>query len=1079
MTHREGELFTLKSLEIINQTINQKKLLPLESGGIEITNEPFYKFTNDFIDASTIQNLSKYSGTIPDKLYKNNNAVGFFDSLHDFKSDFIDCQGNMRGISNLWNYKKFGFTFLLHGGYNELLVYENLLIQNAYSYLNRIPRPLNQDNLENYFSIGNIYDIITNINGDKGNIYLLPNTRKNNKNDIYNSLIRLFDNYADSNFKNKIKLIVDYQLNLFDIIQKSRQQINGKGFCILYTSETITDPAPKTKAKKIDEIFGCENWYIENLDTARTYMAQDDNVNGNVNVTFNNININKVEDLENSDFTVQSTYSNENENEVINVKMNSKSNTIQNIKNLIRNTIEKLTNTTDRFNFYNESIKNRIEFYKTFNETTIPTSDAQDYKKKYTRYFARKRLGDTLQGRICLKDKLSQLKFKSVEKIENGRFLTKSSYKLSQQIIEIQDQTTIKDAVLVTHDRMLFSYAVMNKIPTILDLQEHMIVFVPPELQSGGLKRKIEDIPEALPENTVNDKVFDNELNQNVTNIDDNTLLFESIKNNIGDLVHFLYLYKNESKNLFKQNNFGNFIATINNQLQNNLLNYQYLCQYYNNALIIVPKNTLDSKLTEIINEIDVLNDNRPNTRYEDLMYNNLIVYISDSDNNFIKIDKYHTNQNNNWQSYFDIDYIRPSKNKLNYRFYDSDIKSIISKIDSQHNNFNELNEDLVSFYQNYDEAAENDQREEGNENNMITKVGGTINNDDNSISIMIRILLFIIENKSTQLKTVTEENSNILNANFDFLNSKENLFEKNITILYFLFNLLHAYELSFIGYQEGIDNFYTRIDESYNLSDMIGVTNYIPHNIELYVFLKLLLQDYDEDKANKINYSLFEYYLYNLKDTNKIYSRFQDVKSYFLKINYEIEINEDTINLLNTNKETLDYFESITKSAIEKAEQIISENYSAGQNSNFEKIFENASKYNLTLKGYTEMKSVFITKTIPIINNMTNKGLLTQYTHQDDNKNIQNIDTNTREVKPTEELNLYEKAKGINFSGYKKYNPLELENTNAYGAGNIKYFKKTIRNTRKRRNTKKNRKNKNKKTTKNSKRKRSSYKKK
>jgi hypothetical protein len=1119
MTHRQGEPFTIKNLNTIKETINQKKIISASGVGssINASYQPFYEFTPDFIDATTIQKLRDGEPAIPKELYKNVDAVGFFDSLHDFKSDFMDCQGNIRGISNSWNYKKFGFTFLLNGGYSNLLEYDNLLIQRAYSYLNRIPRPLNQDNLENYFSIGNIYDTIATEDNSKGNIYILPNTRESitDKTTIYNTLIGLFAKYKDTNFNNKIKLVFDFQLNLFDIIQVGRRNNeNNDGFCVLYTAEIMTDPAPKPKAAKIDEIFGCDNWYIEILNKSRSYDAEYDNVRGNVNVSFNKIEFSKENDLENAEFSVNVTYSNEDQNETIDVKMNSKSNTIQNIKNMIRNTIEKLTNVSDRFDYYKDSINDRISFYKKFNSETLSEQDANNYKKKYTRYFARKRLGDTLEGRVCKKDKQEEVQFKNVIKeSKSGIVRNKTSYKLSDNIINLTDEASIKDAVLVTHDRMLFSYAVINKIPTILDLQEHMILFIPPEEQTGGSGKPgpfsnqphgpFSDQPSVSlsahdggdngdddDDDDDDDKILiKKQYNTELISVGDTKIVIESIKRNVGDAIYYIY---------HQIDGIQEFLKKVNIGLQNNTLEYAYLGEYFNNALIILPSENFEQRVEYIKSEIQKSIEVR-NTRYNSLLYNNLLLFIQTSDNSILKIKNNFTqqtptvrdeNNTSRWISNMEVKFTTSSNKEKTYYYNDQDIYNFIKQIED--NNLfemtGEIKNDILTFYQEPTNRPTTTSNMNNNNNN---------NNGYNKPILFITIIfalmisfkikaLFDSFMKGGAVDSVSNEETplyvKILSADFNFLTNKKNLFEQNVTSLYCLFNLLQSYEASFIGYQEGIDAFYTKIDESYILSEMIGVTNYIPHNIEFYVFLKLLLKDYDEDKVNKINYALFEYYLYNSKQSNQIYSRFQDIKSYLLKTNYEIEITEENIQLIqNENKETLDYFDSIMKTATELSQQIINENYNAYQDSNFEKVYENVSNYNLTLKGFTDMKSEFITKTTDVISSMVNKGLLTQYASQatqeiqssQTSKTSQTSQLMNEPKEPTLLVNtvnkeVYEKAKGI--VPYKKLTPLKFENTLAYGAGkHNKQYNRTRRNSRKYRKHKKTNKNnkKNKKRTK------------
>jgi len=1164
MTHRAGEPFTIKSLETIKEMIKMIEKSNLGSGNNNNNNNnPFHNFTLNFIDVGTIQKLENGEPSIPKNLYADPDAVGFFDSLHDFKSDFMDCQGNIRGITNSWNYKKFGFTFLLNGGYNSLLAYGKFLIQTAYSYLNRIPRPLNQDNLENYFSIGNIYDTIKN---EKGDIYILPNTRKQGiKNEIYNNLITMFESYKDPNFDDKIKLVVDFQLNLFDIIQEGRRQ-EGKEdeFCLLYTAETITDPAPKARASTINEKFGINNWYIEKLEQPRTYDAESDNVRGNVNVTFNKIEIKPVEtmvknikkritgneisaqNLEKDDFIVNVTYSNEDVNETIDVKMNSKSNTIQNIKNMIRNTIEKLIIETDRFNYYETSKNDRQGFYTKFNNDTLLLKDANDYKKKYTRYYARKRLGDTLQGRVCKKDKQATLTFQQV--IINGNKYILDESELS--IIVLNEKTDVKDAVLVTHDRMLFSYAVINIIPTILDLQEHMIVFIPNQSTSGGgtylsklmgtKDNQTSSIQNVIVDNVddsvvdVDDSVVDDgddiiiERNEyeyqtgekdiitSLKTIDkDDKILIESIKKYVGEAIHYIYLTEPKSNALLEE---------VNNGLKNSELDYAYLGEYFNNALYISSSENFTDNVNNFkINIENTIINQQSNmqTRYRKLMFNNSMLIIN-SGGNILEITIKNAKETptlsddygkypSRWISYLDV-----KLNKKTYRIDDHDIYKFITGNEDNSKEFkNEINKDILSFYKDPQSDLEEPQSD------LVLWVTYTA-------SVIFSIFgLYLVEVAKTQVggagnddETNTPLYIQLLAADFNFLNDKNKLFEKNITILYFLFNLLQSYEASFIGYQEGIDAFYTKIDESCILSDMIGVTNYIPHNIEFYVFLKLLLNDFDENNVNTINYALFEYYLYLLKDKNQIYSRFQDKKSYLLKNNfYELDVTDEITRLLENeeNKGTFDYFDSIIKKAIEISQQIIEENYNAVnkvsdvEEPNFHIVYDNATNYNLTLRGFIDMKSEFITNTVNIVRDMVSKGLLTQYTSQInidkkvDNDIIKNeeddfIVPEGLNFERPDELQVenqenqietpFENEKGKGIISYpevvKSYpEVVKLERENSFGAGyNNTKFKKTRRNRRKCKNTKNKKnnkinKNRKRKTLKKSSRKKRSYKKK
>ena len=112
--------------------------------------------------------------TIPPKLYLNPSAVGFFDSLHDFGYKFCDTESEIIKQKTInYGYSKFMFTYLLYGGYPELADVSTITptttpppnfglleFQANYSYLKGYTRPISPEGLENYFVIGNMYNIV-------------------------------------------------------------------------------------------------------------------------------------------------------------------------------------------------------------------------------------------------------------------------------------------------------------------------------------------------------------------------------------------------------------------------------------------------------------------------------------------------------------------------------------------------------------------------------------------------------------------------------------------------------------------------------------------------------------------------------------------------------------------------------------------------------------------------------------------------------------------------------------------------------------------------------------------------------
>jgi hypothetical protein len=232
----------------------------------------------------------------------------------------------------------------------------------------------------------------------------------------------------------------------------------------------------------------------------------------------------------------------------------------------------------------------------------------------------------------------------------------------------------------------------------------------------------------------------------------------------------------------------------------------------------------------------------------------------------------------------------------------------------------------------------------------------------------------------------------------------------------------------------------------------MIGVTNWIPHNIEFYVFLKLILQDYSEKNVNTVNYALFEYYLYLLKGVNNIYYRFQDIKSYLLNTNYEIPFTPEIQSAItSTNMQSLEYFNLVCKRARKISQDIITQNYNASQSDNFDIIHENADNYGLKLCGFTEMKTEFLNKTIDIVSSMMSKGLLTKY------ENLNKEGTSSQDDYTNPDANMPDAA-GIQPNRMMQ-NPMQVNQPTAIAAFGGKKVARTLRKKRRNKNNSKKRK--------------------
>ena len=958
MTFRSGAKYTMNAYTTF-----------LAEGNEDTSFAPFYPMSDRFIDDKTIAlfNGNNVDPNVPENMYSDQNAIGFFDSLHDFKNDFIDCETNVRDNQSIKKTIKFGFTYLLKGGYPELSTqYPNNLIQDKYSYLNRIPRSLDQNSLENYFSIGNIYH-------EKEAIYICGVDIMSDISTIlnaYDAISDFFKEYKDPLFNDKIKLIVDMQLNLFNIIQLARTDNNNPrpaNFCILYTAETIADPAPVTKIDNIVNIFGQDNFYIEELgsDTDKRNTMDE---KGNVKVSYSNLNQNNLSVDAHYEYILNgNTYTTT--NRIISNTGKRHSNSIDYIKTAIRKEITAINNEINTDVFIT-SIQDRTGFYTTFN-TTIIDNTYNDLLKLYTMYYARKRLSDVKQGRAASVRELNKMSFKqySNSNIINGNNVS-------------------QPAVLVTHDRMLFSYAIINKRPAILNLGTHTILYDPrrisgndEDLLVGGSKNIISN-----PTKSISTKhIYKGGIQKNDPSINKADYIYTFCKDPFIMLHITYFLAQDKRRAIYKDAFFKNMYDGFSKKDRElDKLTYKYYSNSdkYSNILFIgngdqIAENEYYYTKQEIVDEELLIhnefeNDNEYNLRITknneiDNEYNGInnetittklqeIKSISDNMGNVIRESVMVTNDIFDLNENFFICRIRVGVNVLKI-YYNNRLSK--HKLKIKYNN--------MSYYA---DKVINDIINNMNKTILFNKVvnindvtqfhhirgGGSPNNMDKIESIFNNIVKSIIS------KYKIKKSDTYFNIPFNKLNNNSDLFEKNISIIYFLFELLEKYEYSFVGYSEGRDSFYHIIDEGLILPELPN--NFIPNNIEFYIFIQNLINDMTFEKLNTINYSLFEYCLL-LHENKIIFDRLHHIKSYI--INGKIhKLSIDAADSIDP--ATLRYFNGLCNSVITNSNKINKEIFKNINQGKYNKIFEIANQNNLSLAGFTGMKSIFMDKVFECI---------------------------------------------------------------------------------------------------------------
>jgi hypothetical protein len=213
-----------------------------------------------------------------------------------------------------------------------------------------------------------------------------------------------------------------------------------------------------------------------------------------------------------------------------------------------------------------------------------------------------------------------------------------------------------------------------------------------------------------------------------------------------------------------------------------------------------------------------------------------------------------------------------------------------------------------------------------------------------------------------------------IFRAPFEKLSSVENLPEINIGVLYSLLKMLRNYETSFMNYREGRDMFYNMIDDGFSLKMLPNIV--MASSVEVYVFVRLMLDDYTAERAKTINYGLFEYCLYSQKDKNYIYTCLQDIKDYILGADmYYISPTETDIIPANTRA----YFADLFTRTVFLSSQIYSQTYKLTNAGDYESIYKLTSDNYLTMGGFHELSEIFIAKTGHILKVLP-PGLLTKY---------------------------------------------------------------------------------------------------
>lgn len=977
----------------------------------------FILLSSDDLSKTTLDYFNLY-----EPLWKNEFTLALADNTHDLDEDFTDCErSGAERDKKFWS--KFAFTMAVAGGFSRGAITDisdptsplNYLQTNC-SYLNRIPRTQLSD--ENYCTLGTMYDAIQEGQGD---LYIISFPTQDDKEHMANigaDLSHLLSGFSTDGMG--IPVIIDTSkgfTKMVDVFNKTEGVVQSDKFCYMRTASTIADPSPTPNVDNIILKFGIDNVYCEYLAEEGRVVTADDLV-GNVQITYTDLQFNSIHSKDRDQVTATYTITDgvlqdESEDRTLIANTGPKHlNSINYVKSEILNA-QRVAASNRVFaypdNLFGAQILGaRSDFYGAFNTMLterIREPGVKPLIKTYTMGCARKRTSDAAQGDDCRN--LPNLTFHKLN--ADGKSLNSSvAVNMAQK------------GVMVTIDRLLFARQ-LTKCPdaaAILDSGTHMIVYIP-----GGVgvkapvkvtKEKAEPVGKAPlrksePLTDYDMRDINNKLRQErrfrrsaiaaaaiaklkakaeeEANMSSEEKEGESAEEeeDSGWLTFFEAFFKSISPAGSGEEGKGGA-----NKRESQL---DGLYQTGGDPTAV------DLDLSTILSYLYVHKDGRTPfysifvkiiDQIRKLFGEGLVTfrYYNDQTHNSVYV------CNSNRDEYIDsyLDGLRAA---------DSVDPFGAGKVGTTHH----ANEAEVIFHIVYWDGEESPAADFSivRYNNItngpsIRCVGGgwdnwftpPLKNEVKLETIFAAAkdgeepsaaeFLTGDPNDAASSKAVPSEGASdpdkapmgggaspsitaIFRAPFEKLSSAENLSETNIAVLNSLLKLLRNYEISFINYREGRDAFYNIINDGFPLKMLPNIV--MASSVEVYVFVRLMLDDYTAERATTINYGLFEYYLYSQKDKNYIYMCLQDIKDYILgtEMYYISPTKTDIIPA-----ETRAYFEDLCTRTVSLSGQIYSQTYDLTNTGDYDAIYKLTSDNYLTMGGFHGLSEIFMTKTGEIL---------------------------------------------------------------------------------------------------------------
>uniref|UniRef100_A0A6C0JIP8 Uncharacterized protein n=1 Tax=viral metagenome TaxID=1070528 RepID=A0A6C0JIP8_9ZZZZ len=423
------------------------------------------------------------------------NQIQKLDSVHDFGGSrgnnlATDALSKSRDSVNFSFNQMILFFIQKYSFNNNNLKIQEIPIQNFsnFSYPGRGQVQRVADDVENYCFLLAMKESLQTNNMNFNINYNFQSLDKNNitgLTTIKNILAEFFNNYIDEDGSEKINFIVDTPGDVTKILKSDRTELTNR-FAYILTQESAHDSA-KGKPTSLEPTVLNEAYqgnafvetYLDNNRSSRTYTTGlgVGNFESNFTITFSGLG---YVPSPKEHFSTKVNYTkNNNFNQTIDCTLNG----------LIHPTnVPQITKAVNAF-IKNSNLRISQQTQNTLN-TTNPITDFYDnFKIPNNNYnytpdvqnaldfnFTKKRAGDGLQAKI-------------VQLINSQTFRGLTCYKMAAVRrgtggCDTNRIITIRKAVLVTVDRVLFSYCIKNRIPAIFSGTNCILSFNPTRTQS-------------------------------------------------------------------------------------------------------------------------------------------------------------------------------------------------------------------------------------------------------------------------------------------------------------------------------------------------------------------------------------------------------------------------------------------------------------------------------------------------------------------------------------------------------------------------------------------------------------------